>query len=289
MLFIDRLQHAENLSDNEQRIAEYIEKNLALVPEMAIQKLAAATYTSHSAIVRFAKKLNYNGYRTMRFAITEAVQQKNAQLHNVDANFPFKPADSPMEIAKNISDLTTNTIQRTFAQLNEKDLEAAATCIRKAQRIFLFAIGDSQIRARSFQNKLIKINKFSIIAEEYADEIWAAANIGKDDLAIFLSYTGNGEKRCKIMQFLSKRHIPTLLLTGNPQSKFIPYVSQSIVIIQTEYDTLKIGTFSSQVSFEYLLNTLFAVVYSQSYQHNVARLKTNYVSMIKDGILKDNI
>ncbi|WP_082403986.1 MurR/RpiR family transcriptional regulator [Lacticaseibacillus sharpeae] len=57
MLLTDKLQQTDNFTDNEQRIATYIAGNMDAVATMAIQELAAATYTSHSAIVRFAKTL----------------------------------------------------------------------------------------------------------------------------------------------------------------------------------------------------------------------------------------
>ncbi|MFX3617645.1 MAG: MurR/RpiR family transcriptional regulator [Sporolactobacillus sp.] len=287
MLFIDRLKHASNLTDNEQQISAYIEANLAAVSEMSIQALAAATYTSHSAMVRFAKKLGYEGFRPLRHAISEAVQMNIAQLNDVDANFPFRPSDSTMAIAKNMSDLTINTVKRTFAQLDEKTLYEAATRIIKAQRLFIFAIGDSQIRARSFQNKLVKINKFAVIAEEYADEAWTAANLDENDLAIFLSYAGGGKQRARIMSFLSDRRVPTLLLTGNPKSELVPYATQTIAITQTECDVLKVSTFASQITFEYLLDTLFAIVYARSYQHNLVKLKNDYFRMGQVDILED--
>jgi len=285
MLFTDKLKYAKNLTENEQRIAKYIQANLSTVSEMPIQKLAAATYTSHSAIVRFAKKLDYDGYRPMRHAITEAVQQQISQLNDVDANFPFQPTDSAIDIAKNMSDLTVNAVTRTLAQLDEDSLSQAATRILKAKRLFLFAIGDSQIRARSLQSKLVKINKYAIIADEYSDEAWTAANLNEDDLAIFLSYTGDGVSRLKIIKFLKSNHVPTLLLTGNPESKLIDFATQTIAITQDEYNVMKVSTFASQITFEYLLDTLFAIVYSHSYQKNLISLKNNYDQMTHNNIL----
>jgi len=285
MLFTDKLKYAKNLTNNEQRISEYIQANLSAVSEMPIQKLAAETYTSHSAIVRFAKKLDYEGYRPMRHAITEAAQQQISQLNDVDANFPFKPNDSAIDIAKNLSDLTINAVTRTLTQLDDESLSQAATRIIKAKRLFLFAIGDSQIRARSLQSKLVKLNKFAIIADEYSDEIWTAANLNEDDLAIFLSYTGDGTSRLKVVKFLKKNHVPTLLLTGNPESKLVTYATQTIAITQDEYNVMKVSTFASQIAFEYLLDTIFAIVYSRSYQQNLISMKNNYDQITRNHIL----
>lgn len=285
MLFTDRLTHITDLTDNEKRIAKYIESNLSSVSTMSIQNLASKTYTSHSAIVRFAKKLNYDGFKTMRQDINKDVQQHIAQLNDVDANFPFSPNDSATDIAKNISDLTINAIKRTLIQIDEKSLNDAAQKIISSNRLVLFAIGDTQIRARGFQSKLIKINKFAIIAEEYGDESWTASNLNSGDLAIFLSYTGNSSNYLKLIKFLRKQKVPTLLITGNPKSKLIDYVDQTISIVQNEFDVLKVSTFASQITFEYLLDTIFAIIYSKSYQKDLIKLQTNYGKLTKNDIL----
>ncbi|KRL28133.1 rpir family sialic acid utilization regulator [Companilactobacillus paralimentarius DSM 13238 = JCM 10415] len=285
MLFSDRITHINDLTDNEQRIAKYIENNLDAVSTMAIQTLASKTYTSHSAIVRFAKKLDYSGFRAMRQDINKDVQQNIIKLNDVDANFPFSSTDSSVDIAKNISDLTINAVKRTLAQINEKELNAAAAKIMDSKRLVLFAIGDTQIRARGFQSKLVKINKFAIIAEEYSDESWTSVNLDENDLAIFLSYTGNSANYLKLIKFLKQQKVPTLLVTGNPDSKMIQYASQTIAIIQNEYDIFKVSTFASQITFEYLLDTLFAIVYSQSYKKNLIKLQNNYNKLTSNNIL----
>lgn len=289
MLFLDKLEHTRDLTGNEQRIANYIKANLTTVSEMSIQNLAAETYTSHSAIVRFAKKLNYDGYRSMRHDITKAAQQQLSQLTDVDANFPFSPTDSAIDIAKNISDLTINTIKKTLTQLDEASLAQAADKIIKSNRLVLFAIGDTQIRARSFQNKLIKLNRFAILADEYGDEAWTSANLTQNDLAIFLSYTGDNEQHLKMMRFLNNQQVPILLITGNPDSKLATSATQTISIVQGEYNVFKVSTFASQITFEYLLDTLFSIVYSKSYKKNLIKLQGNYDKLIQNNILQTKL
>ncbi|WP_127849066.1 MurR/RpiR family transcriptional regulator [Lacticaseibacillus hulanensis] len=287
MLLTDQLQQTANMTDNEQRIAAYITSNLPAVAEMSIQELAAATYTSHSAIVRFAKKVGYSGFRELRIAVAEAVHTNVIELNDVDANFPFRPGDSAQAIAKNMADLTIAAVRRAQLQLDETMLHKAASSIASAQRLFLFAIGDSQIRARSLQTKLTKINKYAVIADEYGDMMWIAATMQPGDLAIFLSYGGNIPQHTQVLQFLHRRGIPALLITGNPASEQAQYASQTIAITQNEQERFKVGTFASQVSFEYILDSLFAIVYARSYQQNLVQMKSNYAEMAKSNLLGD--
>ena len=63
MLLIEQLTTQENFTSNEQKIAHYILENLTQIPNMNIEQIAKQTYTSHSAVVRLAKKLNFEDFR----------------------------------------------------------------------------------------------------------------------------------------------------------------------------------------------------------------------------------
>ncbi|MBO0410454.1 MurR/RpiR family transcriptional regulator [Enterococcus hulanensis] len=287
MLLIDKLRLQKDLTTTEKRIADYILQNLATIPAINVAELANNTYTSHSSVIRLAQKMGYDGFRDFRIAVSEIAHSELYRSNPVDANFPFLPQDSTNDIAKKIADLTINTVQRTYAQLNEQVLDETVDLLAKADRIFLFAQGDSQIRARSFQNKLVKINKFLIIADEYADEDWNAASLTSRDCAIFITYRARVPQYERMMKHFLNENIPAVLLTGNSQSNLIPLAAQAIVFTQEEMDFLKVSTFSSQVAFEYILDTLFSLLYAKEFQQNLAAFKKKN-EWIENGILSDD-
>lgn len=286
MLLIDKLRLQKDLTNTEKRIADYILRNLTTIPAINVADLAKDTYTSHSSVIRLAKKMGYEGFRDFRVAVSEVAHSELYRSNPVDANFPFLPQDSTKEIAKKIADLTINTVQRTYAQLDDTVLDETANLLAKAERIFLFAQGDSQIRARSFQNKLVKINKFLIIADEYADEDWNAASLTSKDCAIFITYRERVPQYERMLKHFMNENISSILLTGNSRSNLIPLATQSLVFTQEEMDFLKVSTFSSQVAFEYVLDTLFSLLYAKEFQRNLADLKQKN-EWIETGILSD--
>ena len=287
MLLIDKLRLQQDLTNTEKRIADYILENLAEIPAINVADLAKNTYTSHSSVIRLSQKMGYEGFRDFRVAVSEIAHSDLYRSNPVDANFPFLPQDSTKEIAKKNADLTINTVQRTYAQLDEQILDEAADLLANAERIFLFAQGDSQIRARSFQNKLVKINKFLIIADEYADEDWNAASLTSRDCAIFITYRARVPQYERMLKHFLNENVPSILMTGNSSSNLIPLATQSIVFSQEELDFIKVSTFSSQIAFEYILDTLFSLLYAKNYQDNLADFKRKN-KWIENGILSDN-
>lgn len=270
MALLERLDQQPDLTDNEKRIKTYIESHLTDIPAITVEQLAAGTYTSHSAIVRLAKKLGYGGFRELKLAASDSLTQQLVSLGAVDANFPFNPTDSVTTIAKNMANLTSIAIKRAQAQIDPRQLEQAAQRLLDAKRLFFFGRGDSQIRARSFQNKLIKLDIFPVIAEEYVDEKWVVSNIHKTDCVLFISYGANIPEYTQIMAFLEKKQVPTILLTGNRQIKVRTKNKLTIVSTQDENENeSKIGTFASQIAFEYILDTLFSIMYGHAYTKNL--------------------
>ena len=288
MFLLDKLQATNNLTANEQRIASFILGHIDEVPQMTIEDLAKKTYTSHSAIVRLAKKLDYDGFKEFKAEIVEIVYRNLHKIDNVNANFPFELGDNSEVIAKKMATLYTETIQRTVVQLNYSLMEQMAKVLLKAKRIFIFAQGDTQIRCRGFQNKLMKINKFPIIGEEYADEDWVAANVTAEDCVLILSYSGRIKQYERFLQLFHDNKITSMLITGNAKGALNQLADYVQVITQTEYDFWKIGTFSSQVAFQYVLDTLFSIMYSQNYQNNVVNLKNKYQLLKKGQLAGEN-
>lgn len=184
---ITQLQQQKDFTGTEKRIADYLLLHLREVTQLTIQELAKKTYASHSALIRLSQKLGFSGFRKMRLDLVAEVSEGEILPENIDPNFPFHPYDSPEKITQQIADLMMEAIQQTQRQLDHQALQKIATALTTAQRTFLFANGDSQIRARSFQNKFNKINRYLIIADEYGENEWSAVNLQPTDLAIFIS------------------------------------------------------------------------------------------------------
>ena len=287
MLIEDKLIRQDTFTTTEKRIADYLQANFEAAVYMTIEELAKATYTSHSAIIRLCKKLGFTGFKEFRLELGREVHQLLAQFdQTIDANFPFSEQDDGATIAKKMAELSIQAVKKAQLQIENQPLDTIAEKLTQAKRIFVFAKGDSQITARKFQNKLVKLNKFLILAEEYSDSSWNAANLTKEDCAVFISYSGRIHHYEKIMSYLKHVGTPTLLLTGNEHSEMAKKASMCLVISQGELDFVKVATFSSQIAFDYVLNTLYSIMYAQNYTANVLNLKEKQ-QLIRNGLLKE--
>lgn len=281
------LKQDSQFTPNEKRIAQYILGNMLETSKLNLVDLATKTYTSHSAIVRFAQKLGFEGFRDFRISLIESSQQQRFVAEEVDANFPFNLGDTTEIIAKKMADLSTQTITAMQANLNIVELEATVNMLMQANRIFIFAKGDTQISARSFQNKMAKLGIFIIIAEEYADEAWVASNITPRDYAMFTSYRADSVKYQRFISLLNEKQVSTLLISSNDARVLAGTTTHWLTTVDLETsDSLKIGTFSSQIAIEYIFNILYSMIYMKNFKENNERLAAKY-AVISEGALDD--
>lgn len=267
MTILEKLYQTENFTPTEQSIIQYLLENVHLIADMTIQQFALMTHSSNAAIIRICKKLGYRGYKDFKFAFALELESSKFIDRNINFSTPFYQSETTLDIINDLSSLYRETIQLIQRDINIENIEKISQTIIQTQRLFIFAIGDSRITAMNFMNKLMKINIYPILATENYEETAMVYNMTQHDCALFLSYTGINERFLSCVKILDKKKIPIIVLTANQESLFLQYSQHSIVIPNMEHD-YKIGTFYSQIAFQFILTILYSLVYKADYSHH---------------------
>lgn len=271
-MLIRQIAAYTKFTTTEQTIAEYILANTSSMENISIQELAKRTFTSNASIIRFAQKMGFRGFKEFKIQLLKSIEQLDGPQKDINPNIPFEDHSPLMKISEDMMHLTQQAIKETYQLLNEAQLMEMTKHLYNAKRIFLFAAGDSQIRAESFQNKLWKINKYAILAKEREEWALNAANLLRDDCAFFISYDAKAMNDLVAARLIKERGIPILLLTSYPDSELGKLADVIITVSRLETkETEKISTYSSQAAFEYILNVLFSTLYQMEYQENRQR------------------
>lgn len=269
-MLLTQLEQKQNFSNTEKVLANYILGNADTALRLTLQKLADAAFVSKPTIIRLYRKLGFKSYSDFRLKFYSELASQQNHLDSVDPNLPFGRYDSCRSVAKRISELTIQTITNCYGLIDEQAILSAAAALAKADRIFIFAIGDCFIRARSFQNKLIKINKYAILVNEMHEDTIYVCHATSDDVALVLSFGGNLLRAYpKKLQALKKRGTKLILITSLTDPKLANLFDTILLLDKGEDTFLKIATFSSQVAIEYILNVLYACIYKQEYDKNL--------------------
>lgn len=268
MTILTQLQEAKKFNGSEKEIAQYIIKHKEQVVDLSIQQLSNDTFTSTSTIVRLCRKLGLKGYKDFKMALAVELQQHYRDISSVNPDFPFSENDSNKEISQKMLTLMKESLDKTSELLSNECLERAVADIFQAQKLGIFAYGDTYVSALSFQNKLMKINLNATIPVLFGENNFLAANFTKNDCAILISYSGRSKNTYQIARTLRLNGCKIITLTADKTSPIAKLSDLILPIANAESDAVKISPFASQVAIEYVLNSLYSCLFVADYDHN---------------------
>ncbi|BCN30838.1 MurR/RpiR family transcriptional regulator [Anaeromicropila herbilytica] len=259
MALLDKLESMNNLTSVEKTIVAYIIENKELMVNFTISDLAMMTYTSNSSIIRLCRKLGLTGYKEFKIEFVKELERIRKQKSNININYPIHKKESSRNILKNIAELSKESIDTCYESISEKDMERAARYIQQANKIYIYAYGDSMVSAIGFANKLIKLDKVTIFPNEYGEVLAHTMNVKKNDVALFVSYTGSILVDERYLNILNKSGCKKILITSKSN---VAGFDIRIDFPDKEDDQGKISTYYSQIAIQYILNCIYAIIFS---------------------------
>ena len=171
MGLLKKIELANNFSSVERILGKYVLENGEKVLNMSTKELAKATFTSPASIVRFCRKLEYEGYNDFKIALSAQLQytfDRNSETNpnfpfkkrdTINANYPFKGTDSVYTMASNIANLSKESIDITMKNLDLEELRLVVLMITKAKVIDIYGVSGPLRIASDFQYKMCGFHK----------------------------------------------------------------------------------------------------------------------------------
>lgn len=259
----------EIFSDSEIHVVEYILTHMEEVTHMNIAQLAEKTYSSNGMIIRIARKVNCTGFKDLKLKLTQELERARYIQKEVNFSFPFAIGETTNGILANMAALYRSAIHHIQPSVSPSQLNRIVRNLLLAKRIFLFALGDCEIAADSFTNKLKKLHIFAPLATLHGDQVVVAEGLQKDDITIFISYSGETDVINSCLYPLKRNHVPIIAITAGKDSLLARMADEKIIISQMEGNNDKISNFYSQFAFEYILNVIFSLMYNEVHRKTI--------------------
>lgn len=250
-------------STNERHIVNYLLSEKQSIEGMSTADIAKATYSSKSALVRIAKKLDFSGWVDFKKAFLTELYYLDKLTQSVDANLPFSKQDNLITIANRIAKLKQEAILDTVSLLDNATLE-------QAKSIHIFAASNNLLNAQEFQHNMKRIQKDVHVHQLHGEILFDAYLVPKESCALVISYSGETLSLQRVMKLLRRHHIPIILLTSLGENKSTNLTNCILRLATREKLYSKIGTFSTDASITYLLDLLYSGVFAQNYENRLA-------------------
>lgn len=263
-------------TDIEKPVIRYILDNPRKVTTMDIHTLAKIGYCSAPTIVRICKKNGFEGFKDVKLAIMNELTFNEEIFRNKFIDFE---GDDIHRTAQIVLNENVNAITNTYNLIDFIELNKIIEKIDEAKIIRLFGIGASYLVCKDFQQKLERINKYSILHEDTHMQFISASNIQKDEIAIVISYSGMTQEIVKMANMIKDNGANLISITRYDSNKLMNLADYKMFVPSIE-GLQRISAGSSRISQLSLIDVIFNAY--------VDKMKLKYADNItKTGKLLD--
>ena len=193
----------QSFNELDQKIYEYILKNLDKVPYMRVRELADAAHVSTSTIIRFCKKTGCEGYAEFKLRLKEFVKTKRGQ---------FQLKDSSLDII--------HFFETFYTEEYNQIAKRVVHLVSEASQVIFVGVGNSsgiaQYGARYFSN-LGKLS-FTILDPFFPIRANTTKEHSKNTVVIFLSISGETKEILQLIEQVQILKYKTISITSTKSS-----------------------------------------------------------------------
>ena len=227
----------------ERKIADFIMNDPQGVLPLSISQLAERCGGSEATIVRFSKKLGFDGYQQMKLALA-----KEANTRPVSEN--ITETDSAYDIFGKVCEDIYCSLEKTKKALDQKALEDCCNAILSAGEILVFGLGNSASVATDASHKMFRLG---LKAHAYTDnhmQAIAAAHTNEQCVVIGISHSGASKDVLQAMEIAKQNGATTVSITGYKKSPIdkASDISLHTVSDETNYRILGLSSRIAQLA-----------------------------------------
>lgn len=267
-------EYLKSASTTEKAIIDYILKNPKETSQLTIYQLAEKTYTSPSSIIRLCKKIGYSGYKAF---IKELIYEQAMRINFKNKSIPELSKTDRIE--ETIAKITRKNILSLEETENLLDPDMIRDCVKEihqCKRLVIFGMGASLLVAKDAQLKFTRVNKMSYVSEDWHTQLLHAKNMGEDDLALVISYSGQTEEILKCTEEAKLSGAKVITITREADSPINDLADYSLYVGSDEF-SFRSGAMSSRIAQLNIIDILYSGYVNYIYDETIELLEKTQI------------
>ncbi|MDT4762142.1 MurR/RpiR family transcriptional regulator [Sphaerochaeta sp. PS] len=215
------------LSPSEAKVATYLLEHPTLAVKQSITTLAKESGSSTAAVVRLCKRLQFEGYGSLKLALAQEVYGNSAPRNEGPYIFDLSKAEGVGSIATMMVDTVCESITSLKGVLSSGQLEIAVELLLTRKKILLAGIGASALAAMDLYQKLGRLGMYASFPSEPDLQIVNACALDEQSVAVIFSYSGETKTMRQVAQQAKRAGATVVAVTrvgGNSLSKIADVV-----------------------------------------------------------------
>ena len=267
-------EYSASASPAEQGLIRFILNAPETAANSNIKQLSSLSYTSQSTIVRLCTKIGFSGYREFRNVLYGELEALKRIIRDDDPEISV--SDSIGDIASKVTMANIKSLEETLHLFDVETIDKCVSLIDGCRTLGLFGVGAGLVVARDAYMKMLRINKPCVFNDDWHNQRLQAQNLGKEDLAIVISYSGRTREVVDCTRILAKNNCPIIAITQNDASPVAQLSSYNIYIPSTE-QVLRSGAMSSRMVQMNVIDVLYTAYAFRKFDGLKQRLAETYI------------
>ncbi len=204
--------HEQNFTKSDIKVKNFVIDNLDIITARSIDMIAEKADVSKSALLRFCKKLGYNGYSEFKYEVSKYLLSGTLYSNTKGVN-----------PNKNIISYYVDCIQKLPNYISEEIYRRLGSFIHEAAKIRIYGLHESGLSAQylSYRLATLGIDSEPLVFSGLFSE--KASFSSPEDLNIFISVSGTTQEIIEASKVSLDKGAKTAMITQNSKS---PYASQ---------------------------------------------------------------
>lgn len=283
MNVLTRMRLEETLSEGERSLAEVLLADPELALGESAKQLARRAHVSQATVYRLCEKLGCGGLADLKVRIAAALPAFRGENAGVDVNFPVRAGQGGRQVVAGIERDLAQTLAATANVLDPDELDRAAALVLSARRVVVLATAGNAAFAQNFRFQMAEVGRMvSAPVDEYEQRL-AASSASEEDVVIIVSFGGRGFVAPSAAELLSRRGVPVVLVASAGSTPLDRFATVKLALSPQEDHVRKVSPFATGMSLLFVLDALFACVFVEDYDANLARRLSYYEGIVATG------
>lgn len=227
---IDRiLAHSDQFTARQRRIAGMIVEKLEDAAFMSIQVLAKEASVSEASVVRFARKIGYEGYPELREALREALMQRWLSSQRLQST--LLDIEESGSIIRNAVERQIKYLRELLHTVTDEDVTECAEWIRQARRLLVWGEGSAAAPALTIAFWVSRFGVDARLINETGRNLFEhLASIGENDLIVAFAFRRESPEVRQMFEWGGEQGARRLLITDAPQWPMASVADKVLVV-----------------------------------------------------------
>lgn len=257
-----------SFTKSEKKVAEVVLRDPNQILYTSITDLAYEAGVGETTILRFVRKLGFEGYHGFKMSLALGIQQENEMSKQLGDE--ILDEDTIHDVCRKVLNADMHALDETLRLMDYKALDRAVEYIANAKKIVFFGVGASSISAQEAKGRFLRITPNVEASYDSHMQSMMASLMGEDEVAVAFSYSGSTKDTIDIVKNAKKSGAKVICITRYAKSPITKYADVALLLGAKE-GPYQGGALSTKIAQLYLID----ILYTEYFRRNKEASKAN--------------